>query len=181
MENYSDYLPELKSTTLFCDMTDDEIVSLLKAMKPRIIRKKAGEMPFEPPKEGETPNMDFFRVVLKTTPANPPQPRYFKYDMPKFGEPGMMMAEIPSLSCMFDYIKPAMKMPHKPMPLKYDLEMLELSGEMITKFYSAEVAPAQGKMLRNFLGILAQKVCDVRQELFLLRDNVDMYANKIER
>ena len=30
-------------------------------------------------------------------------------------------------------------------------------------------------MLRNFLGILAQKVCDVRHELFLIRDARDMF------
>ena len=33
-------------------------------------------------------------------------------------------------------------------------------------------------MLRNLLGILAQKVCDVRQELFLLRDGRDMYGGR---
>lgn len=49
-------------------------------------------------------------------------------------------------------------------PLSCDMDLLELSGEMVTKYYDPEVAEAQGIMLRNFLGILAQKVCDVREE-----------------
>jgi ribosomal protein L10 len=52
--------------------------------------------------------------------------------------------------------------------------MLEASGEMLVKFYNEKVAQAQGVMLRNFLGLLTQKVTDVRQEIFLLRDGIDI-------
>jgi hypothetical protein len=97
--------------------------------------------------------------------------------MPKFGEPGMMMGEIPSLSQIFKVLPRPTKMPFKghQKPPALDLDTLEVSGEMMTKFYNERVAPAQSVMLRNFLGILAQKVTDVRQELFLLRDGIDLY------
>lgn len=48
------------------------------------------------------------------------------------------------------------------------------------KYYGPEVAEAQGIMLRNFLGILAQKVCDVREEKFQLIRKFDL-EDKIEK
>ena len=68
------------------------------------------------------------------------EPRQFKYDMPKFGEPGMLMAEIPTYSKMADGLpknsgKPK-RPPHKMSALSYDLEMLE--------FYSGTIVPAVG-------------------------------------
>ena len=182
MENYREYLPELKSTTLFRDMTDEEIVCVLEAMQPAIIEQKAGEMP------SIRKDFQMFRMILQGDPDKEQEPRKHKYDMPKFGEPGMLMAEIPSLSRIFEDRKPGEgpggrpkdgERPPKPedgkgekrrpkgppiKPLPCDMKFLELSGEMLTKPYGPEVSEAQGKMLRNLLGILAQKVMDVRKE-----------------
>lgn len=183
MTNYREYLPELKSTTLFQDIEDDALIAMLDAMQPKITVRKKGEMnigPMEGPRNWEEST---FRVILKSVPSQGLAPRRFKYDMPKFGEPGMMMGEIPALSRFPEVLekegKRGGKMPHAPRPLDYDLYTLECSGEMLTRFYSPEIAPAQGVMLRNFLGILAQKVMDVRQELFLLRDGRDIF-NPVE-
>ena len=172
---YEGYLAELRSSTLFQDMTEAEILLVLEAMRPPI---KRGVPQPEKDRNGN-PQITAFRVVLRSTPAKPLAPRYFKYDMPKFGEPGMMMAEIPALSCIKDYVKSQGRpkgLPPRPKHDGIELETLEFTPEMITGFYSAESAPAQGKMLRNLLGILSQKVCDVRRELFLLRDGYDQYA-----
>lgn len=170
MENYRNYLPELKSTTLFQDIEDDALIQLLEAMQPAIIERKKGEFP------GINEDFKTFRMVLKSDPAIEPAPRPHKYDMPKFGEPGMLMAEIPSLSKGSGDKppkKPEEKKGEKPerkgppkRPLPCDTKLLELSGEMVTKYYGPEVAEAQGIMLRNFLGILAQKVIDARKEKF---------------
>ena len=160
MENYRAYLPELKTTTLFQDIEDE-------ALRPRIIRKKIGD-------EIGPWDMDYFKVILKTYPAQELQPRRFKWDMPKHGEPGMLMGEIPSLS---RYLEPLGRtFDHKSKPLEKEMDLLEMSGEMMTKFYSPEIAVAQGVMLRNLLGILAQKVMDVRYDLFMLRDGRDVFA-----
>lgn len=195
MGNYRDYLPELKSTTLFRDMSDDEIICVLEAMQPAIIEQKAGEMP--------SINRDFqmFRMILQGNPKQEIALRKHKYDMPKFGEPGMLMAEIPSLSRIFEGKKPGEgpggrpedgKRPPKPedgkgpkkgpkgppiRPLPCDMKFLEFSGEMMTKSYGSGVAEAQGKMLRNLLGILAQKVMDVRKEKF---EMMKEYEKKLE-
>lgn len=176
MENYREYLPELKSTTLFQEIDDDALVKLLEAMQPEIIRKKKGEMA-EVKKDFKT-----FRMVLRVADQKELVPRPHRYDMPQFGEPGRLMAEIPCLSCMFESRSPeeghAPKKerkgpPFKRKPLSCDTEFLELSGEMVTKYYGAEVAEAQGIMLRNLLGILAQKVCDEREEKWELMKKYD--------
>lgn len=183
MENYRDFLPELKSTTLFQDIGDDALIQLLEAMQPAIIHRKKGEFP------GIKNDFKTFRMVLKSCPAKETAPRPHKYDMPKFGEPGMLMAEIPSLSQAFAGKKPKPEEekggrpkrkgpPHK--PLSSDMDLLELSGEMLTKYYGPETAEAQGIMLRNFLGILAQKVCDVREEKFRLIQKYDL-EDKMEQ
>lgn len=180
MENYREYLSELKSTTLFQDIEDNELIALLEAMAPKILMRKQGA-----PMPPRTDNS--FWMALRATPANEMVPRIFKYDMPKFGEPGMLMAEIPALSVMGQGLEAAGRVdnkkgpggpPHKAKPIAYDLEVLEFTVESLTKFYSEEIAHAQGIMLRNFLGILAQKVCDVRHELFLIRDARDMFMDK---
>ena len=177
MVNYREYLPELKSTTLFQDIEDDALVALLEAMAPKLVVRKQGDgmTAFAP---------GTFRMALRATPPNEIVPRVFKYDMPKFGEPGMLMAEIPSLSLMGDGLKAAGRErkgpggpPHKPKPVAYDLEMLEFEVDSLTRFYGEEIFKAQGIMLRNFLGILAHKVCDIRHELFLIRDARDMYLD----
>ncbi len=170
MNDYREYLPELESTTLFRDMAGEEIIALLEAMQPRIFTEHEGEyMQFD--KERRR-----FRMILRGKPREEWLPRENKYDMPKFGEPGMIMTEIPALECRFEgkgapvdggdkKAQPRFK-GHPRRPLPCDMVFLEFDGEMMTRFYSAEVSPAQGKMLRNFLGILAQKVSDVRMEKF---------------
>lgn len=177
MVNYREYLKELKTTTLFQDIEDDALIALLEAMQPKLVVRKQGE-PMPPMLPGT------FKMALRATPENEMVPRIFKYDMPKFGEPGMLMAEIPTLSRMGEGLEAAGRggkrmgpPPHKMRELTYDLEMLEFTEESLTKFYSGEIAQAQGVMLRNFLGILAQKVCDVRHELFLIRDGRDMFRD----
>jgi len=171
MSLYAPYLPELRTATLFCDMSDEEILRVLDTLQPPI---KQGRP--ELGQEGKPPREEAFRMVLRSRPARDLAPRHFKYDMPKFGEPGMLMAEIPVLSRMKDYIQdkggPAGPFGKKP---DMELETLEFTPDMLTRFYTPEASPAQGKMLRNLLGILSQKVCDIRQELFLLRDGRDMY------
>lgn len=167
MEDYRAYLPELKTTTLFQDIEDDALIALLNAMQPRIIHKKVGD-------EMRPWDMNYFKVILKAYPAQELVPRRFKWDMPKHGEPGMMMGEIPSLS---RYLEPLGRtFGHKGKPLEKALDLLEMSGEMMTKFYSPEIAAAQGVMLRNLMGILAQKVMDVRYDLFMLREGRDVFA-----
>jgi len=170
MGKYNEYLAELKSTTLFQDIADDELLALLDAMQPRIIMRKAGE-PMPPMEEGK------YWMALRSTPARELAPRQFKYDMPKFGEPGMLMAEIPTYSRMKDGLPKTRKSgpPHKMKNLDYDLEMLEFSEYMLTDFYGEQYTKAQGIMLRNLLGILAQKVMDVRHELFLIKDGRDVF------
>ena len=175
MENYREYLPELKTTTLFQDMTDEEIVLLLEAMQPPIEHRKKGEMGIGPVEKGT------FKMTLRCTPQKPLVPRKFKWDMPKFGEPGIIMAEIPAFSCMGDYLPKGRgnrKPPHPPHPLEADMDLLVFTNDMITAFYSPEVSRVQGIFTRNMYGILAQKVCDVRHELFLIRDGRDMFQEK---
>jgi hypothetical protein len=171
MADYCEYLAELKSATIFQDIDDEALIELLETMSPEIVRLKAGEKP---------PLEDFrkFLIVLRSSPPREIQSRRFKYDMPKFGEPGMMMAEIPSLSRFMEFLDRPLKMPGKGppcLPRDFELECLLCSADMMVKFYNEKVSQAQSIMLRNFLGLLAQKVMDVRSELFLLRDGVDIY------
>ncbi len=109
-----------------------------------------------------------FCVVLKGKPLDQLELRLDVYNMPKPTEPGMMMGEIPCLSEMLKSRAPKMKMkgpPHGgPKNEEFDLYLLRMSGEMVTRFYGEQYTEAQGIMLRNFLGILAQKVTDMRRE-----------------
>ncbi len=164
MSEYLEYLPELKSTTLFQGIGDSELIALLDAMRPEIVCRKAGT-------EG-VPQIDFdeglFCVVLRGKPLDKLAPRPDVYNMPKITEPGMMMGEIPCLSEMLKSRAPKIRFRgggHAgPGHDDFDLYMLRMSGEMITRFHGIEHSGAQGRMLRNFLGILAQKVTDVRKE-----------------
>ena len=165
MMNYRDYLPELKSSTLFQNIEDDALIALLEAMKPEIVRRAADAKGIPPI------DMDkgIFCVILKGKPLDRLEPRLDVYNMPRFNEPGMMMGEIPCLSEMNRSRAPRMKfrgMPPGPSPdrEKFELYLLRMSGEMVTKYYGEQYAVAQSMMLRNFLGILAQKVTDIRKE-----------------
>jgi len=164
MPTYREFLPELKSTTLFQNIEDEALIALLEAMGPEIVCRKAGTRGMPPI------DMDkgIFCVVLKGKPLDQLEPRLDVYNMPKSTEPGMMMGEIPCLSEMRKSRAPKMKRkgpPHGgPQNETFDLYMLQMSGEMVTKFYGEKYSEAQGIMLRNFLGNLAQKVTDVRKE-----------------
>ena len=164
MSNYREFLPELKSTTLFQNIEDEALIALLEVMGPEIVCRKAGTRGM-PPIDMEK---GMFCVVLKGKPLDQLEPRLDVYNMPKFNEPGMMMGEIPCLSEMRKSRAPKIKFkgpPHGgPKNEEFDLYMLRMSGEMITGFYGEQYSDAQGIMLRNFLGILAQKVTDVRRE-----------------
>jgi ABC-type molybdate transport system substrate-binding protein len=165
MSEYKDFLPELKSTTLFQNIEDRPLIALLEAMRPEIVRWEAGK--------NKIPQIDIengiFCIVLRGKPLDQLEPRMDVYNMPKFGEPGMMMGEIPCLSEMNKSRAPRIRprgMPPGPPPGGENLALylLRMSGEMVTKYYGEQYTTAQSKMLRNFLGILAQKVTDIRKE-----------------
>jgi len=123
MSEYQDFLPELKTTTLFQNIEDRSLIALLDVMRPEIVRWEAGK--------NKVPQIDIengmFCIVLRGKPLDQLEPRMDVYNMPKFGEPGIMMGEIPCLSEMNKSKAPRMR-------------------------------------FRNFLGILAQKVTDIRKE-----------------
>ncbi|MGI6490957.1 MAG: hypothetical protein GX949_02570 [Peptococcaceae bacterium] len=168
--NYRNWLPELKSMTLFQDIGDNDLISLLEAMVPKVIHVKAGEKlpPFNP---------ENFRVLLKQYPPQEQTqtPRRFKWDMPKPGEPGFIMGEIPCFSRFMEQLERKFRLPHGNEPCKNACDLLEMNAEMLVKYYNADVYPAQSIMMRNLLGILAQKVMDVRRDLFMTKCEVDIY------
>ncbi len=163
-------MPTLRGTVLFVDMSDDEIVTVLNAMQPPVV--------FGPPSRPAdgSPHKAFW-IVARTNPPHEPHPGKFAYGTQEHGEPGMVMGEILVLSRKEEFMKPT-PLGIKPMlpKVSWEMEMLELTPAMITQFYGAEVAPAQGKMIRNLLGMLAQKVVDVRRDLYLERSGYDIYA-----
>jgi hypothetical protein len=168
MENYSEYLDELMSAPIFLGIGRDSLLELLEALGPRIVRFRAGDC-LRPPEPG------CFYLTARSNPPRNPEKRRFKYAMPKFGEPGMMMAEIPALSQFAEALDRPPGNPHPSRPLEFDLDCLLFSAEMAAGVYDPKAARIQSIMMRNFLGILAQKVMDVRQELFLVRDGTDIY------
>ena len=174
MENYRAYLPELKTIPLFNGIEEEDLIALLEAMQPAIVRKKTGvETPSRIP-EG------YFNICLKNYLNGTIDERENKYTMPKIGQPGMMMGEIPALSEAFKNRPPMPPKPGTPPihpPRNMDEDCLEMSGEMMVKFYSDKIYPAQSKMLRNMLGILAQKVTDIRRAN---KEQVDGLNKQIE-
>lgn len=170
MSKYAEYIEELKSTTLFMNIPDEELLALLDVMDPEIVKKD--------PKNMGNPGPDIqkgiFAVLLKGKPLDQLEPRLDVYNMPKPHEPGMMMGEIPALSEMTKSKAPRAKKIRfrgRPFP-KFEGEeyMLRMTPEMVTKFYGEEFTHAQSIMLRNFLGILAQKVTDTRREKDQMED-----------
>lgn len=113
-------------------------------------------------------------ISLKTEPEKDLQPRRFKWAMPVDYEPGMIMCEIPSLS-QYHWVLDNNFRPFRK-PRNVDLYMLEVPNEMFTTFYNEEIAQAQSVLLRNYLGILAQKVMAVRQDLFYINESIGLYA-----
>lgn len=167
MAAYRTYLPQLKTSTLFQDMTDEDIIKLLETMQPPIIYLKADE-------NLNAWDLNYYVISLKTEPERELQPRRFKWSMPVNYEPGMIMCEIPSLSQYQSVLGKNFQPFKRPRPV--DMYLLEVPNEMFTTFYNEEIAPAQSVLLRNYLGILAQKVLDVRRDLFYINEGIDLYA-----
>jgi hypothetical protein len=68
MEKYRDFLPELKSMTLFQNIKDEELIPLLEVMGPEIVHREAS-------KHWPVPiglEQDVFFVVFKGKPLNQP-------------------------------------------------------------------------------------------------------------
>lgn len=172
VQDYSRWLPNLKKTTLFQDIKDDELLALITAMQPKVIHLEAGDM-FPP----ERTKGSFFMFLHSDAPKEI-KPQKFKWYMPSRGEPGMLMWEIPSLSLFLEALGIDELFSMKQRPLPNGCRLMELSDEMLLKSYGSDIYPAQSVMLRNLMGILAQKVMDVRHELFQLKHDVDIYNMK---
>lgn len=168
--DYRQWLPELLSTTLFRDIDDEDLIALLEAMAPAVISLKAGEM--YPP---QIP-AGCFLMYLKSEQAQANKPRRFKWDMPKHGEPGALMGEIPNLCNLREGLNGNGLLIFKKRPLVAACDLLELTADMLLlDFDDKQVRRAQNTMLRNLMGILSQKVMDVRQDLWKLKFDVDIY------
>lgn len=169
--NYRNWLPEIKSMTLFQDIGENDLIDLLEVMAPEVIHIEVGEE-FPPFNAGS------FKVFLKRYPPKEQIPRRFKWDMPKHDEPGLIMGEIPCLSRFMEKLDRKFSPPHGSKPREYACDLLEMNTDMMLKYYNARVYPAQSVMIRNLMGILAQKVMDVRQDLFMSKFGVDIYNMK---
>ena len=55
---------------------------------------------------------------------------------------------------------------------------LEFTPEMLETTCDGETALAMAKVRRNLMGMLAQKVVDVRRDLYLERSGFDMYGDE---
>jgi len=77
MTNYRDFLPELKSMTLFQNIEDEELIDLLEIIKPEIMTRKADDRGM-PPIDLEK---GMFCVVLKGKPLSQLEPRLDTYNM----------------------------------------------------------------------------------------------------
>jgi len=174
MENYRDFLPELKTIPLFYGIEDDALIALLEAMQPKIVHRTTGNMP--PMKFGE----GIWMLQLKNNLDGSIAPRENQYAMPNSGEPGAMMGEVPGMSEAFLYRK-NMTMPAPPKPAgpvkEVDDYVLEMSSDMMVKFYSDEVYPAQAQMNRNMLGIMAEKVTHIRK---MNREQIEALQKQLE-
>lgn len=171
MSDYEDLASSLTKATVFQGLSKDEIFALLVAMRPRLVMG----LPPKPP-TGE-PHRCFW-LVAKTIPERPEIKGRFAYGMQPHGEIGMMMGEILVFSRKEEFVKPTPLSIKPRLPqISWDLILLEFTPEMITGFYSEEISLIQGKMIRNLLGMLAQKVVDVRRELYLERSGYDIYAD----
>ena len=160
----------MKTAAIFQDIDEDTLLSLLDYMDFKIIQKKAGgEM--KPLQKGT------FQILLRAYPEIANTKTRFKYDMPDFGACGFLMAEIPELSRFLDGFKNRPKRSFKHKPPQYDMDVMVVeTDKLMTTIENCSLEKARNTLLRNLLGMLAQKVCDVRHELFLLRDGYDMYA-----
>lgn len=167
VKTYRDFLPQLVTMPEFLGIEGEDIIKLLEAMKPELVCRKVGEE--GTPDNGPDVRRNLFCIRLTGEPIPAPEDRDDRYQNPGFTNCGMMMGEIPSFSCMFQNkslpVKPGgpgpKGMPKPPAPTE-DIWAIRFSPEQFTTFVP-EVAEAQGKMIRNFMGMLAQKVTDHRK------------------
>ena len=165
VKTYRDFLPQLVTMPEFLGIEPEDIIALLEALKPEILCRKAGEE--QSPDNGPDVRRNLFCIRLSGEPIPALEDRDDRYQNPGFTNCGMMMGEIPSLSCMFQNkslpVKPGgpKGMPKPPAPTE-DVYVMRFSPELFCT-YVPEVAEAQGKMVRNFLGMIAQKVTDHRK------------------
>lgn len=171
MGPYAECLPELRGTTLFKSMSDVEILLALETMRPPVC-----EGPLRPPADGSPHKA--FRMVLRTDPPKAASSRRFAYDGQKRGEPGMLMGEVLVLSKKELYLKPTPLSVKPPFPpFEGSMLTLEFTPEMLETVCDGEAALAMAKVRRNLMGMLAQKVVDVRRDLYLERSGFDMYGD----
>lgn len=163
-----EFLPELKTTTIFQDIPDEALIKMLETMKPGIalMKRDSPMAPLDP---------DYYYIILRSVPAGEQKARRFKYDMPKFGEPGMMMAEIPGLAQYMVTLGHTGGGPRPGPAREHDMYLMDVHQNLFTNYFNEEILPAQRKMWRNYLGILAQKVLDVRQGLLYRYEGLDIY------
>lgn len=167
---YAEYLPELRQATLFRDIDDEGIIALLDALKPSIC-----DGPLKPPADGSPHKA--FRMVLRTDPPKKAAPRRFPYEMQERCEPGMLMGEVLVLTRKEEFIKPTPLSIKPPLPKRPGkMKTLEFTPAMLIASCQGKAAEAQRIMLRNMMGMLAQKVVDVRRDLYLERSGYDIYA-----
>lgn len=167
--SFREFLPEMKTATIFQEIPDDDLIKMLATMKPGIaLYKKTDVM--------GGPDPDYYRIILRTIPAPELKARRFKYAMPHFGEPGMMMAEIPGLAQYMVTLGHVGGGPRPSQTRDYDMYLLDVHRDQFTNYYNEDILPAQRKMWRNYLGILAQKVLDVRRGLLYRYEGLDLYA-----
>lgn len=167
--DYRECAERLKGTVLFQGMKIDDIEKLLSHMQPTLCEGR-----HHPDADGIHRT---FRIVVKAEKALPPKPRPFPYSAHSFAQPGMLMGEIPALS-LKDYClgRTPLEIKEKFPPLNFRITCLELSPEALCASVPAELADAHAQLMRNMMGFLAQKVMDVRRELYLERSNWDMYG-----
>jgi len=165
---FREFLPELKTTTIFQDIPDEALIKMLETMKPGIALMKRDA-------SRGAPDPDHYTIILRSVPAREQKARRFKYDMPKFGEPGMMMAEIPGLAQFMVALGHTGGGPRPGPPREHDMYLLDVHQDLFTNYFNEEILPAQRKMWRNYLGILAQKVLDVRRDLLYRYEGLDIY------
>ena len=183
MPTYRDFLPQLVTMPEFLGIEPEDIVALLEGLKPEILCQKAGEE--RTPDNGPDVQRNLFCIRLTGEPIPAPEERDDRYQNPGFTNCGMMMGEIPSFSCMFQNkslpVKPGGphgKFTPPPAPTE-DVYVIRFSPEQFTTFVP-EVAEAQGKMIRNFMGMLAQKVTDHRKIIAGLHAEIDALKGEAE-
>ena len=170
--SYRDLLPRLTAIPLFDGIDGEAIISLLDALQVEVVLQKEGEM--RTADNAPDPFRGMFGISLLGPAVSARDEREDPYQNPGFGELGQMMGEIPAFTELFKGKAAIMPPSWAPKglfkvdpsaPAQADSLVLRFTPEQFSTFVP-EVAEAQGKMIRNMLGLLAQKVTDTRKQLF---------------